>query len=97
MDGTVKRDDNDLLAHGCITSGANRGAQVLTSARGSGWETMIRLPKEEEATLWGRYQERAAALRGHDDAMAWIARGPSAARRPGNVDGDPADNDAREE
>jgi hypothetical protein len=92
MHGTVKPDDSDLLAHGYITSGANRGAQVLTSAVGSGWETTIRLPREEEATLWGRYQERAAALRGHDDAMAWIARGPSAARRPADVDGDPADN-----
>jgi hypothetical protein len=48
MDGTVKPDGSDLLAHGYITGGPNRGAQVLTSARGSGWETTIRLPTRSE-------------------------------------------------
>jgi len=86
-----------LLARGYVASGPHRGAEVATRAVGAGWETWIRLPKEEEATLWGRYQDRPAALYGHDAAMSWVARGPSAARRPAGDGGGPADHNAHDE
>ena len=81
----------EILAHGYVTSGPHAGAQVTTFAVGVGWQTLIHLPSDDEPTLWGRYQDRASATRGHDAAMTWAARAGSPADRPGHVDEHPAD------